>query len=191
MAFWKGRFSHAKTMNVKSQRIFWQDYLDAERASCLMNTHWNTVWSNGESQGAFPVPSTAWFDRVSSVCCNSAYCASSSSTFSRSGVRIPVKAIFCDVTPMTTTHINQSIKLFKKYSPLIDRCRKLGEGKKSKKLILTGIRTPDLETWNLQWNWNCHSTLKRKTGKAPVDCPLLHTVFQWVFIRHRAFSASR
>ena len=22
------------------------DYLDAERASCLMNTHWNTVWSN-------------------------------------------------------------------------------------------------------------------------------------------------
>ena len=23
------------------------DYLDAERVSCLMNTHWNTVWSNG------------------------------------------------------------------------------------------------------------------------------------------------
>ena len=42
--------------------------------------------------------------------------------------------------------INQSIKLFKKYSPLIDRGRKLREWKKSEKIALTGIRTPDLET---------------------------------------------
>ena len=26
------------------------DYLEGERASCLMNTHWNTVWSNRQSQ---------------------------------------------------------------------------------------------------------------------------------------------
>ena len=29
--------------------------VDAERISCLMKTHWNTVWSNRQSQGAFPV----------------------------------------------------------------------------------------------------------------------------------------
>ena len=41
----------------------WHDYLNGERGSCLMNTHWNTVWAMG--------------------------CASSTSnfTFSRSGVR--------------------------------------------------------------------------------------------------------
>ena len=73
-------------------------------------------------------------------------------------------------------------------------------------VALTGIRTPDLETWNcldwdsnprpgnmelpwlgfepqtwktwnLMWNWDCHRLL-------------LHTVFQWVFIRQLALSAS-
>ena len=24
-------------------------------------------------------------------------------------------------------------------------------------IALTGIRTPDLETWNLKWDWNWHS----------------------------------
>ena len=93
-----------------------------------------------------------------SVCCSSAYCGSScstaNSTFPGLGFEILVKAIF-----RMTTHINQSIKLLKKYSPLIGRCTKLGEGKDSEKFALTGIRTPDLETWNLMWNWNCHSTL--------------------------------
>ena len=46
---------------------------------------------------------------------------------------------------LMTTHINQLIKLFKKYSPLIDRCRKLREGKNRKKLPWLGTRTPDLE----------------------------------------------
>ena len=44
-----------------------------------------------------------------------------------------------------TTHINQSIKLFKKYSALIDRCRTLGEGKNPKKIISTGILTLNLK----------------------------------------------
>ena len=96
-----------------------------------------------------------------STCCDSSSSISdSNSTFSRSGVPTPVKTIFCDATP-TTTHINQSTKLFKKYSPLIDRCRKFGEEKKEKKIASTGIRTPDLETWN----WNCHSTLNCSTHR--------------------------
>ena len=33
----------------------WHDYLDAERASCLMNTHWNAVLSNRQSLNAFPL----------------------------------------------------------------------------------------------------------------------------------------
>ena len=85
---------------------------------------------------------------------------------SRSGVRTPVEAILCDVTPMTThinQSINQSIKFFKKYSPLIDRCRKLGEGKKAKKIPVTGIRTPDLETWNSMVNDNTRSTCSQTT----------------------------
>ena len=67
----------------------------------------------------------------------------------------------------------------------------------AQKVALTGIRTPDLETWNLMWN--CHRTcstrsqtmLYRETGKAPYDCLLLHTVFQLGFIRQLPLSASR
>ena len=62
-----------------------------------MNTHWNTGWSNRHSMAL-------------SLFFSTTYCGSS--TFSRFGVRIPVKAIFCGVTPMTT-HIDQSIELFK------------------------------------------------------------------------------
>ena len=72
---------------------------------------------------------------------------------SRSGVRIPVKAIFCDVTPMTThinQSINQSIKLFAKYSPLVDRGRKLKEGKKAEKWSSLGFWAPDLENVELE-----------------------------------------
>ena len=79
---------------------------------------------------------------------------------SRSGVRAPVEAILYTVTSMTT-RINQSVKLFKKYSPLIDRCRKLGGGKKAEKLPWLGFRTPDLEIWNLMWKW----TWNRKTTR--------------------------
>ena len=78
---------------------------------------------------------------------------------SRSGVRIPVKAIYCGVAPMTThinQSINQSIKLFKKYSPLIDRGRKLGEGKKRKNCHDWEFEPQTWKPWNLMWN--CHST---------------------------------
>ena len=106
-----------------------------------MNTHWNTVWSTRSHRALSLFSSTA--------CCGNST-STSNSTFSRYGVRIPVKATFCDVTPMTT-HINQSKKFFKKYSPLTDRRQKVGRRKKSEKKILTGVRTPDLERWDLTW----------------------------------------
>ena len=63
---------------------------------------------------------------------------------SRSGVRIPVKAIFVMWLQWQLILINQSKKLFKKYSPLIDRCRKLREGKEPKKLPWMGFEP---QTW--------------------------------------------
>ena len=106
--------------------------------------------------------STACFDSVSSVCCNSECCDRSSfishATSPYLGFESQSRSFF-----LMTTHINQSIKLYKKYSPLTDRCRGVGRRKKSEKLILTGIRTPDLETWNLKWNYNWHSMLNCST----------------------------
>ena len=88
-------------------------YLDTERVSCLMNTHWNTLSSNRPS-------------------------STSNSTFPGLGFE-----------PQTW------------------------------------------KTWKLKWNWNCHSTLWRKRGKAPYDFLLFNTVFQWVLIRQLPLSASR
>ena len=69
---------------------------------------------------------------------------------SRSGVRTPVKAIFSDV-PSMTTHINQSIDKVNQKTFSIDwPLQKVGRRIKSEKKILTGIRTPDLETWSFQ-----------------------------------------
>ena len=63
-----------------------------------------------------------------------------------------------------TIHINQSIKTFS-----IDwTSQKVGR-KKAKKLPLLGFGPQTWKTWNLMWKWNCHSTLKRKRGKAPDD----------------------
>ena len=75
-------------------------------------------------------------------------------------------------------------------------------GVTSQKTALTGIRTLDLETWNLKWKWNCVLNCSTRsisqsdhtveeTGKAPYECLLFHTVFQWVFIRQLALSASK
>ena len=108
------------------------DYLDGERANCPMKTHWNTVWSNRQSKGAFPLflNSVVWLWQF---------------RVSRYRVRTPVKATFYDVTPMTT-HTDQSIKLFKKIFSIDWPLQKVERRKKSEKIILTGIRTPGLET---------------------------------------------
>ena len=44
-----------------------------------------------------------------------------------------------------TTHFNQSIKLFKKIFSIDWPLQKVGRRKKSEKIALIGIRTPDLE----------------------------------------------
>ena len=159
------------------------DYFDAERGSCLMNTHWATVWSNRKHRALSLFSSTACCAISSSIW---------NSTFPGLGFESQSRQL-CDVTPMTT-HINQSIKFFKQIFSIDRPLQKVGRRKKTEKNALTGVRTPDLETWNLKWNWNCHSvqtTLWKKTGKAPYDCPLLHTVSQWVFIRQLALSPSK
>ena len=84
-----------------------------------MSTNCNTVWSNGPSLGAFPVflYSMVWLrvERVLQVSTLRQFQFHFKIHIARSGVRIPVKTILCDVTPMTT-HNNQSIKLLKKFS---------------------------------------------------------------------------
>ena len=136
----------------------------------------HTVCSNRQSKGGFPVflYSVLWQFHF--------HCKFH---VSRSGVRIPVKAIFVIWLEQQLILVSRE-SYSNKYSPLIGRCRKLRKGKKSEKMILTGIRTPGLETWNLKWNWNCHSMLygqhpvnprcRGNTGKAPYEDLLLDTV---------------
>ena len=85
--------------------------------------------------GHFPCfPLQRGLDCGSSVCCHTVAVPvpHQISTFPGLGFESQSRQFVCGVTPMTT-HINQSIKLFKKYSPLIDRCWKLREEKKRKK----------------------------------------------------------
>ena len=74
------------------------DYLDVKRASCLMHTHWNTVYcgrSSSTSNSTFSRSGVRTPDlETCCMCCNSVYCGSSSSTFPGLGFKIPVKAIF-------------------------------------------------------------------------------------------------
>ena len=62
---------------------------------------------------------------------------------SRFGVRIPVKAIFCDVTPMAI-HTNQSIKTLKKIFSIDWPLQKVGKRKKPKKWSRLGFEP---QTW--------------------------------------------
>ena len=67
---------------------------------------------------------------------------------------------FCDVQSMENI--------------FIDWLKWIVIGVTSQKIAMTGVRTPDLETWNLRWKWNTRSTrsettLWKKTGKAPND----------------------
>ena len=161
--------------------------VDAERAICLISTHWNTVWSNRHHRAfpCFPLQRgvTASIECVLQCSMLCQFQFHFKFHVSRSGVRIPVKAIFCDVTPMTT-HANQSVKLFKKYPPLIDQCGKLGEGKKAKKWTWLEFEPPrpgnlefDVELELPQSN---HAVEEKR--ESSLWCLLFHTVFQWVFI---------
>ena len=145
-----------------------------------MNTHWSTVCSNRESLSAFPVflYNMVWL-RIDRVLQFSILCQFHIKLHvSKSGVGIPVEAIFCDVTPMTTQSINQSIELFEKKFSTDWPLQKVGRRKKAKKSI--------------DWDSNPRpGNVEFERGKAPYDSLLLHIVFQWVFIRQLALSASR
>ena len=86
---------------------------------------------------------------------------------SRSGVRIPVKIFFSAFFPSPNflpQSINGEYFLNNFIDWLIDWLIWVVIGVTSQKIALTGIRTPDLETWNLQWYWNGHGMLTRSTG---------------------------
>ena len=95
-----------------------RDYLDAERTSCLMSTHWNTVSSNRQPKVLSLFSSILWFDWVSSMFCNSTDCASSiptsNSTFPGLGFESQSRqsinqSINHSINQSTTQSINQSI----------------------------------------------------------------------------------
>ena len=140
------------------------DYLDAERASCLMNSHWNTVWSYrhhralslfSSLQRAVAVPVPHQIPRFQ--------------VWGSNPSQGKLFAVF-SFSQLCAT-VNQWRIFFKELYRLINM------SSHSKKLPWLGFRTPDLETWNLQRNWNCHSTrlthaVERKRGKAPYECPI-------------------
>ena len=77
---------------------------------------------------------------------------------SRSGVRIPVNAIFSaffSSSNFLQWSINREYFLNNFIDWLIDWLIWVAIGVTAQKVASTGTRTPDLETWNLKWN--CHS----------------------------------
>ena len=161
--------------------------------------------------GRFPplfLASLVWQPVERAACCDSSS-SISNSTFPGLGFESQSRQLFVLWLQWQLILINQSINR-KSYSKnslhWLTVRRKLGEGKKRKKDLDWDLNprpgTPDLETWNLRWNWHnilncstrstrCQTTLERKRGKAPYDCLLHDTVFQWVFIKQLALSASR
>ena len=74
--------------------------LDAERGSCLMNTHWNTAWNTGYHRALSLFSSTAW-------------CGSSTANFTFPGLEFESKSWQFLWLQWQLLLINQSIKLFK------------------------------------------------------------------------------
>ena len=144
-----------------------------------MKTHWKAVWNNRNHRALSLFSSAACCGRASST---------THSTFPGLGFEPQSRHFFVMWLQWQLISINQWIKLFKTYSPLIDRCRKLGEGKKAKKLPRLGFGP---QTWKCEIGCGTGTGTARCRGQAPYDCLLLHTVFQWVFIRRLAFSTSR
>ena len=80
---------------------------------------------------------------------------------SRSGVWIPVKIFFRFFS--SPNFLPRSINGEYFLKNFIDWLIWVVIGVPSQKVSLTGIRTPDLETWNLKWKWDCHSMLNCST----------------------------
>ena len=142
--FFNGKISKFSFMHLSGH-----DYLDAERADRLMNTHWNTVWSNRHHRALSLFSSTAWvWLRVSMPWQFQFHCKFH---VSRSGVRIPAKIFFSlFFLPPTFCNGESMENIFP--NNFIDWLIWVVVGVPSKKVALTGIWTPDLERCNLKWN---------------------------------------
>ena len=150
------------------------DYLDAERASCLMNTHWNTVWRNRPSStenSTFPglrfEPQSRQFH------------------VSRSEVRIPVKAVscfqvwgsnpsqgsflWCDSNDNSYSSIDKVVQTNILHWLTVAES---WEKKKIEKMIFTGDSNP-------------------RPGNVELEMELEHTASQWVCIKQLVLFASR
>ena len=141
------------------------DYLDAQRASCLMNTYWNAEAISNYRALSLHF-STAWFDCVSSVCFNSACCGSSNSisnyTFPGLEFESQSRSFFSVFFLLPTFCHGRSMEIIFLHN-FIDWLTQVVIGVTSQKIASTGIRTPDLETWNLMWHWNCRNILHCST----------------------------
>ena len=97
---------------------FGHDYLDAERASCLMNTHWNTVSSKRPS-------------------------STSNSTFPGLGFESQSRQfLWCESDDKSYQSIDKFIQTNILHWLTVAES---WEKEKNRKIALTGIRTPDLE----------------------------------------------
>ena len=143
------------------------DYLDVKRASCLMHTHWNTVYC-----GSSTSTSNSTFSRSEvrtpdlETCCNSVYCDSSSSTFCRSEVRTPdletcCNSVYCDSS--SSTFCRSEVR-----TPDLETCcNSVYCDSSSSTFSRSEVRTPDLETC---WMWIGTGTARcgGKEGKRPM-----------------------
>ena len=143
-----------------------QKSVDVEKGNCLMNTYWNTVWSNRHHRALSLFSSTAWLDCVSRACAAiqrivAVPVPNHISRFQAWGSNPLVEAIFSlfSFSQLSAT-VNQR-RIF--LNNFIDWLIWVVIGVTWQKIALTGIRTPDLETWNLKWKWNCHSMLNCST----------------------------
>ena len=144
-----------------------------------MNTHWNTMSSNRNHTALSLFSSTAHCGSSSST---------SNSTFPGLGFESQSRQLFVMWLQWQLIPINQSIKLFNKYSPLIDRCKKLGEGKKAKKNDLDWDLNPRPGKLDFDVELKLPQFAVEEKRESAYNCLLLRTVLQWVLIRQPPFS---
>ena len=166
--------------------------LTRERASCPMNTHWNTVWSNRQSKGAFPV------FLYGGVCCSSACCASSAFTsksmFPGLGFESQSRQFFSDVTP-ATTHNNQSKKLSENILNWLTVTGKLREKTTEKWSRLGFEPKPGNVKFEVELElpvcWIAAHAVVEENRESALWLPIASQCSKRVFVRQLALSASR
>ena len=161
--FWPGFIANKSTTYTSGH-----DYLDAERASCLMNTHWNTVWSNRHHRALSLFSSTS--------CCGSSSSTSNYTFFQVWGSNPNQGNFFGFFSFFELPFESHHKKLpWLGFEPQTWKCG-------------TGTATA---RWIAAQAWHAVKPRCRgKEGKRPVIAHCF-TVFRWVFIRQLALFASR